>query len=958
MIKERKVLILLIFLLCILHIPAKTDIRRTINIGESQWLFKKIENKAPINIDTILLKNKNGREITFKSKDFEYPLSLKIKFNHTNIHRIFYSIMGYNNKWENIIIRHGYGVDLKYENIEEIDKKGNTVGVVKKKNISYTNESLIHKYDSIKIIIDSLSYSDSIKIKNILTSIDIKKRTKSTVKDESSLTYDDSDWEIVGLPHCYNDDDTYLNSYRMNMWRGEVWYRKKIKIPNNNDNKRYILEFQGITTGCAIYINGDLIPCHSSIKHPDEVTHVGSFLPFSIDITEKLKWNSDNIIAIRVSNEFDGFFTNPGIGTYEGFCMGLGGIVAPVHLHILPPIYIPDNPMIDNKWGTYIGCKHIAKNNAYVVSNINIYNSTDKDETVIAKTIFEDHKGNQVLVLQQKGVVLANAYKSFQMNGIINKPYLWYSNGSKLGKPYLYNVKTQIVKSGIIIDEKTEKIGLRELTWDKDYLYVNGEKTILKGFGYRNSYPGLGSAVPDIIQWNDAQLIAQCGGNTLRVGHIPTTKSMTMACDALGILIIQNSGDNEWTLKDEPITTYKKEFDKNMILAYRNNPSICIWESNNGLPTDSEKIYHPINTYNISKEYDFIQPRITLSRDFYPNQWPDSLNIVIGYTNNFIKCPSNPSINTEVYGAYWDGRRSWNAARFDYENELPFTMYYINDYLYNIKNKACGWIDWMLTETQGEGYTIYLNGKKRQKSLGSSAMDGNRFPKLKYNVYKNALWNEFKDKPGIILNSVFVSNKPQTIKAFTNCPFSELFVNNQSLGIKKTDSLKCCTWDNVLWSCGQISINGLDSIKKTIVTNKRNEFGEPYKLEIEITSNKYRDLGGKRFTAKANGSDVTIATIKIVDKNGVLCENASNLLEFEVTGDVEFRGSYNFYIQEDGNEFEFAPKSKKLRAEGGLMRIAIKSKFTSGKAFIRVKSKALIPAEKSFIINKLNRIKL
>ena len=58
MIKERKVLILLIFLLCILHIPAKTDIRRTINIGESQWLFKKIENKAPINIDTILLKIK------------------------------------------------------------------------------------------------------------------------------------------------------------------------------------------------------------------------------------------------------------------------------------------------------------------------------------------------------------------------------------------------------------------------------------------------------------------------------------------------------------------------------------------------------------------------------------------------------------------------------------------------------------------------------------------------------------------------------------------------------------------------------------------------------------------------------------------------------------------------------------------------------------------------------------
>lgn len=49
----------------------------------------------------------------------------------------------------------------------------------------------------------------------------------------------------------------------------------------------------------------------------------------------------------------------------------------------------------------------------------------------------------------------------------------------------------------------------------------------------------------------------------------------------------------------------------------------------------------------------------------------------------------------------------------------------------------------MLTETQGEGYTIYLNGRRNQKSLGSSALDANRFAKINYRIYEKALWVPF-----------------------------------------------------------------------------------------------------------------------------------------------------------------------------------------------------------------------
>lgn len=71
------------------------------------------------------------------------------------------------------------------------------------------------------------------------------------------------------------------------------------------------------------------------------------------------------------------------------------------------------------------------------------------------------------------------------------------------------------------VDSKSEKLGIREITWDENHCYVNGEKCILRGFGNRNIYPGLGAAVPAALRWQDIAYIAECGGNAFRVGHQP-----------------------------------------------------------------------------------------------------------------------------------------------------------------------------------------------------------------------------------------------------------------------------------------------------------------------------------------------------------------------------------------------------------------------------------------------------
>ncbi|MFR3550599.1 MAG: hypothetical protein ACLTTW_10400, partial [Coprobacter sp.] len=64
-------------------------------------------------------------------------------------------------------------------------------------------------------------------------------------------------------------------------------------------NKKIFLEFQSVNIGAIVYINGHAIQGIFKAKQPGPVTHVGSFMPFVVDITDYIKWNEENQVAVR-----------------------------------------------------------------------------------------------------------------------------------------------------------------------------------------------------------------------------------------------------------------------------------------------------------------------------------------------------------------------------------------------------------------------------------------------------------------------------------------------------------------------------------------------------------------------------------------------------------------------------------------------------------------------------------
>lgn len=938
--------------------------KNCINIGNTPWRFTKIHNDqenlaktgtvmigtqqidqlTDNKLDTHI--NASGKTINVDCRDSRTIEKFSVTFGADSIRsaKLHISASNDNVNWSNLADNKSITCQLNQEN--DITNVNNTFGaaVVTKSTSAVVNINAPFRYFKLQIS-DCRNDKGKAIVPEICELLITPKVKPLDVAHITSFDFDDSKWEQVGIPHCYNEFDTYLNATTgERCWRGETWYRKKMFFPKKDRNKKMYLQFFSVNLGTTVYINGHALLTNSQVPQPAEVTHVGSFLPFCVDITPYIVWGKDNQIAIRVGNGKNSFFAWPNFAENEGFGQAQGGIASKILLLKKHKVHIPENSYSPlNKWGTYFGTISADKSQATFRSLTNVENSSEEPQSVELVTKLIDKSGKTIYTKRQQSKVQSGETTLFDFTDSIQSPKLWFPIGTS-GKPYLYTLQNIVYIKGKVVDIRTEKVGLRTLRWDNHYCYVNDEKVILRGFGNRNIYPGLGSAMPESLQWSDMRLIAECGGNTLRVGHQPPHHEMINAADELGIMLIVDSGDNEWALKNEPALTYKREYDRDCIIAFRNHPSVVVWESNNGLAYDGEK-YYPIYTQEIVNNWDFIAPRIVSNRDGVPERWDNKYPLLISFTNGYYRSDEHPSMNAEVYGTNWNGNPSQCIARSDYDHEKQFSNWYAQNYCDDLKNNACGWIDWMLAETYGEGYTIYLNGMRNQKSLGSCAMDGNRLPKLKYHIYKNALWIPFSERPGVALQSHWNYSGIQDIDAWSNCPYVELKINGKSQGIiEPTGDTHRCTWKDISWEAGVVEAIGLDAEHNPVCRETIETSEEPYAIVLSVEN---APLGseGKPIALTANGSDALVVTAKIVDSKGRWCPRANNTLHFSIDGNASYKGSYDFYITPDKGLFYHNPGDPELNAEGGLRRIVARTTFTPGKITVKASSPGLKSGE-------------
>ena len=161
--------------------------------------------------------------------------------------------------------------------------------------------------------------------------------------------------------------------------------------------------------------------------------------------------------------------------------------------------------------------------------------------------------------------------------------------------PVLYTCRVSLLKIGKVLDVQEVKVGFRTVEFKADGFYLNGKKTFLRGLNRHQCFPYVGYAVPESLQREDARILKEeLGCVAVRTSHYPQSHHFLDECDRLGLLVFteipgwQHIGDENWK-------TQAVENTREMVLQYRNHPSIILWGVRINESQDDDELYRLTN---------------------------------------------------------------------------------------------------------------------------------------------------------------------------------------------------------------------------------------------------------------------------------------------------------------------------------------------------------------------------
>lgn len=299
--------------------------------------------------------------------------------------------------------------------------------------------------------------------------------TEEFTEDMIVDTMDVSLAQTVSLPHtCKETPYHYFDEHTYQM---VSCYQKILYAPEGWQGKRLLLTFEAVGHEAEVYVNGKKMAEH----------HCG-YTAFTIDISEALNYGADNLLTVRVdSNET---LDQPPFGFVIDY-MTYGGIYRDVYLEVKNSIYIEDiflKPKFAETVTTKgMDAKAIAQMQVSGILASEVTYSVKAQEAISAGQV-----GIRQIVDDQ--VVLEAPIATTSFSTPVADVMLW-----DIESPKVYEVTTQLLYQGQVVDEKSVTVGFREALFQKDGFYLNGRKVRIRGLNRHQSYAYVGYAMPESI---------------------------------------------------------------------------------------------------------------------------------------------------------------------------------------------------------------------------------------------------------------------------------------------------------------------------------------------------------------------------------------------------------------------------------------------------------------------------
>lgn len=691
------------------------------------------------------------------------------------------------------------------------------------------------------------------------------------VATAAAADFDDSGWTAVQLPHDWaidlpfvpnpappppgEDDPKAAHGFkplgREHPATSVGWYRRTLDLPEALAGRRLSLEFDGAFRDVVVLLNGFIV--HE---------HEGGYTPFRVDITDVAQ-PGPNVLTVRVDASLgEGWF-------YEG-----AGLYRHVWLVATDPVHIP-------QWGVVVRAAPEGEG-ARAPVEVTLANQADPDADCRVALSVIDADGATVAAGEVATRLPGWGEATVAATLAWDRARLWSTTA-----PHLYRLVAEVRVGDRLTDRYEQPFGVRTAVFDPARgFFLNGQPLKLLGACCHQDHAGVGAAIPDRLQvWRLEQLKAM-GCNAYRASHNPPTPELLDACDAMGILVI----DETRRMSSDRAALAELE---TLVRRDRNHPSVIAWSIGNeeqAIQGNARGARIARTMVRLVRRLDPTRPTTAaLDQSFGDGVSPVVDLLGFNYRTHLMegyhaRVPTQPIYGSETgstvqtRGEYirddarhivpaYDTEHPWWASTAEAWWTLAAERPYI----------AGGFI-WTGFDYRGEPTPF-----NRWPSVASyfGAMDSCGFPKDNYWYYR-AWW---RPEPLVHLfpHWNWEDRAGETIPVWVhaNVDRVELFLNGRSLGAKDVVRNRHLAWD-VVWEPGVIEARG--TLNGRPLPPVRRETAGPA-ARLALTADRTRLTADRR--------DLAMLKVEVFDARGRPVPRAAVPVTFEVEGPGRILGVGN-----------------------------------------------------------------
>ena len=757
---------------------------------------------------------------------------------------------------------------------------------------------------------------------------------KEAVKSDADV----STWQKLDLPHdwsIFNDFDHQSPAQNEGgqLNGGEAWYRKTFKLDEKDLKKNVRVTFDGVYMDSQVYVNGQLVG-----HYPN------GYNQFSYDITKYLhKDGRENVIAVHAVNK------QPSSRWYSG-----SGIYRDVTLQMTDKVHVEKN-------GTTILTPKLeqqqhGKVETHVTSKI--VNTDDKDHELVAEYQIIERGGQAVTGLVRTASRTLKAHESTSLDAIleVEQPKLWTVLNNK---PALYELITRVYRDGQLVDAKKDLFGYRYYHWTPNEGFsLNGERIKFHGVSLHHDHGALGAEENYKAEYRRLKQMKEMGVNAIRTTHNPASPQTLQIAAELGLLVQEEAFDT-WYGGKKPYD-YGRFFEKDathpearkgekwsdydlrtMVERDKNNPAVFMWSIGNEIG-EANGNAHSLTTVKrlvkVIKDVDTTR-YVTMGADKFRfgdgsgdhekianeldavgfNYSEDNYKKLRAKHPNWLIYGSETSSATRTRGSYYrpdqelvhSNQAYRNYEQSDYGNDrVGWGKTATDSWTFDRDNAGyAGQFIWTGTDYIGEPTPWHNQNQTPVKSSYFGIVDTAGIPKNDFYLYQSQ-WVSAKKKPMVHLlphwnweNRELASKVEDAqgkipVRAYSNAASVELFLNGQSLGVKKFNKKQTSDgrtyqeganakelyleW-KVAYQPGTLEAVARDEAGKEIARDKITTAGQPAGVR----------LVKEEHAIAADGKDLTYIYYEIVDSEGNVVPTANNLVRFQLHGQGQLVGVDN-----------------------------------------------------------------